>query len=54
VRLLRGNDTADNTAEDGCTGVITVVVMMMVVVMVILGKLHASRPLQRARRIIGF
>jgi hypothetical protein len=53
ARLLRANDTADNTAEDGSTRVIAVV-MMMVVVMVILGKLHANRPLLRASRIIGF
>jgi hypothetical protein len=48
---LRGNDTADNTAEDGSARGITVV-MMMVVVM-ILGELYACRRLLRANRIIG-
>jgi len=49
---LRANDTADNPAEDSSTCGIAVVVMVMMVV--ILGKLHACRLLQRARRIVGF
>lgn len=53
VARLRSNDTANNTAEDGSTRVITVVMVVMMMMM-ILGEAHARRLLLRASRIIGF